>query len=372
MTYMIRIVSPDIYWHAAALVKFIDAGSFPIPPGYPFVLWLLSGFQNSLRPFLIGANIVLPLFMLLQIYIAYRFFHKLLYKEQKISSFFNWSDQKILFLSIAFFLMAPVYLGGGTFYFGRIALNVWHNPTYIAMAPFALALFIITPRYINNPTQHFMEVLITGIIVLLFKPSFLFAWIPAVFLYGFIFKSSSTLYLVRLGLPLLSLGLLIIAQYYFIYVEGMWENIAYSNVEKRSVEFGFSKAWPHLLEMGNISLLQSLISSFLFPLLFIAFYGRSGAINEYTRLSMYILFFGILIVIFVYEGGNRVWEGNFFWTGYSANLTFFLACIVNFLQIQQKRKFKETKSFILSGVFILHLLSGIAYMVYILITGSYA
>jgi hypothetical protein len=362
MTFVIRIVSPDIYWHAAALVKFIDAGSFPVPPAYPFVLWLLSGFGNSLRPFLIGANVVLPLFILLQVYLVYIFLIKNL-SEEKASSY--------IFLAVSFFLMAPVYFGYETFYIGRIALNVWHNPTYIAMAPFAIALFIITPRFIDEPSANYGKIMILGMITLMFKPSFLFAWIPAVFMYGLLMKSVSYKYLLKLALPLFSLGLLILLQYYFIYFQGLWENIAILNGEKRSVDIGLSNAWSHFLEKGNISLFQSLVSSFLFPLVFLASYGKSGAINEYTRFSLFVLFFGLIFILFFFEGGNYSEHGNFFWTGYAANLMFFLACFLNYIQIQQKRRFREIKSYLVAGVFMMHVLSGIGYMFYIMINGSY-
>ena len=361
-------VMQDMDDHARFLPLFLEHGSFPVPPGYPFLLWMFAGFSSHTPKLLEATPWVLSLMISLKL--AVMLFAIIATWQQFFQSRLKASSLLIIMLlSLSLMVATPLYSFGESYYFGRIALTIWHNPTTMAVTPFALMLFLLTPAFLENPRGNAWKILSLGFLNLLFKPSFLFAYIPGVFLYAIITgKRKKDLLLVFL--PLFALGVMILGQYLLIYASGSLDEIIY-NSRSHGILLRPFMVWNQFLEWGGIGFWASLLVSLAFPLLFLAFYGASGKVWPLTWLGACLLLIGLMIAWMLAEGGARLWHGNFLWTPYLANLALFLACFLNLLSFRKTGKSLSFKEWLLYGLFALQVVSGILYLNNILVTETF-
>lgn len=358
----------DYYLHAENLKTFLDNGKFPVPPGYPFLMWLLSGFQKNFVLFLNASKVLFVVFVLFKFIVVFGYLRET-YTPSLASNLSRLHFLVLLVLAGLFMLLGPIYIFNGFFYAGRIAVSIWHNPTTMAVAPFAILLFGITPAFLENPRKKFWPVLVLGLINLIIKPSFLFAYIPGVFLFA-IFHSKYRKNWLSVFLPLFLIGFFILLQYYLIYHIGSIDKLIYGESSK-GLLFVPMKVWSMFLQRGQISLFTSLLTSLALPILFFILYGKSGKVNIFTWLAVFIFLAGLPFPVFLAEGGARFAHGNFFWTLYLTNLILFLAVTSNIINIQFKLPRPDWKGVLLLLFFLLHSFSGFAHLIHMLLTKDY-
>ncbi len=362
--YLRNNVAWDILLHARMLETFLEHDSFPVPPGYPFLTWLFSGFATRVVPILRGANVALALMTLLKLGVIF-YALKACWKRTH-DTLPEGRELLLLFgLSLSLMLVAPLYTFNGFFYFGRVALSIWHNPTTITVAPFALLLFLATPAFLEKPRQQGWKILVLALLNILIKPSFLFAWLPGVFLVALL-TTRSWKTLLWITVPLFITGLMILGQYYLIYTQGTLDELIYGS-RPSGVVIKPLLVWNHFLEKGNTSLWISLATSLAFPLLFVGLFVRTGKINLLTWIGVSVLVMGLLISGIFAEGEARTLHGNFLWTAYLANFSLFIAAFLNLMEIKPL----SWKQWVLYLVVALHVLSGIGFLVNTMIIKNY-
>jgi hypothetical protein len=353
---VIRFGTGDFHTHIEILIKCVRHGYYPVfpiyplPPAYPFLLWVFAGLSvNSFYNILAAANLLMPVFVILNI-VAVRECLK-----DGLGSLFN--PRLALIAAITLCAAAPIYIGGNHFYLGRIAFNIWHNSTYIAMIPFAVVLFWKTPEFIRDPFRNFPLVFVLGFINILIKPSFLFAWIPAVLIWNLPDKGIKSKTFFRIAMVLSGFMILIMIQFFSIYILKTYDNVIATDQPPS--------------RLSSTAIIPALLASFLFPMTFLLLYGRSIDLSQHVRLALLIMTIGIIFPLVFVEEGFRLGHGNFFWTAYAANMMLFVATTENALRIGIKHGFRSLRLYALMFVFGLHVVSGLIYLGRYYLSGSY-
>lgn len=362
------LIGWDYLLHAEYLIAFLKAGSFPIPFGYQFFVWTISGFSSELDLLLQASKLAFFVLIFLKFFAGYLFIG-----QRLAGAFFSNSSYKqfflFSFLSVLLLLPSPIYDLSGYFYIGRIGISIWHNPTTMAVAPFVILLFMVTPTFLANPKKDYWKIIVLGILNLAIKPSFLFAYVPGVFLFSLINKELRKNW-IAVFLPLFLLGVLIIVQYIIIYFLGSLDEVVYEG-QVSGVVIAPMKAWIHLLRLGQTNLLLSLITSLAFPFLFFCLYNFKKEIDVFSKLALMIFISSLLFGVFFAESGPRMGHGNFLWTMVLSNMILFYSVFINFLLIQKKQNKLDLKGVLLFVVFLLHVFSGLGYLLNIFVTKSY-
>lgn len=267
--------------------------------------------------------------------------------------------------------------------------NLWHNPTYEIMRFFALAAILcylrITKSTSSSPWWLWVGFCLSCIIATLMKPSFIVVFAPTVVVLCVIDLLHDRKTIKRsLGIGLCFLFLLAILAYQYLSLYG-------SPSDGSSIAIGFADVW--LLRRPD--LLVSALQSFAFPLIVLAGCANKLKHNRNYLMALIMFLLSLAEYLFLYESGPRMTHGNF---GWSLSFGLFYLNIVSaivflekwgdavsplFTKEQQQPSRKATSAaqqehlaaagrqtlshaskayvFIAAAVFLLHLISGIAY-----------
>jgi hypothetical protein len=288
--------------------------------------------------------------------ILIRFFLKERYKEVNpyFIDFFSISVMLISMVIINPF-SPPLYLGTGT-------PNVWHNPTYIFCKPFCLLVFIFLLKsydyFIEKKEYTKMLFLLSlfSVLSMWAKPSFLMSFLPSVaiiFIYKYFKKEISIRFLVLLAISLLP------SIIPFIYTN--YKVFHYPN-STESVIIAVGRVWN--AQSKNIPL--SILLAMAFPLY--VFILKVKKLST-PHLLVFINYLTAMLIYFLFaEKGFRMYHGNFSW-GYKYAMFFmFLVSIEEFF-------FKNRPAPLLYKIgwvlFLLHLLSGLYYLIIVALGHNY-
>ena len=363
MTFYIN--EADISVHTQKIVD-INRGVKEYPPHFLFyfTINLFSGFSNNLKPILIATSIILSVITTSKYAITK---HIIKSEIPSISKKFL----ILISLGLLFFFSIPDFYNVFTlkyFYLGRIVSTVWHNSTVIFVFPFALLLFWKQYKTLNKDHSTLQDILLLNLLVLLnilSKPSFIFVYLPVSFFlilhkYGILnFKRL----LVNLT-PVIFGGCLIITQYILIYLNNSGSIQDNTNQIILTTPFKFASL---LIPYWYIPL--SIGLSLALPICSIILYKGLLKYKPF-KYALYLNIVGILIWAFIMESGSRMLHGNFIWQNVICSYLLFLTCTIYLLPIYQSNP-KSKRIQFLKGVFILHVLSGFAYLAKIFIVGTY-
>ncbi len=351
-------ITTDIKAHYLALKESVYYGKFPIPPLYYLSIYILSGFNRIFNL----ENVVV---LVLSCAIVGKYLASLQLANYIYSIDYKSKPVHYLYILVALFLfLSSIFYDFENFNFslGRIPSSTWHNSTLIFLMPFAILLFHYSFKFIQE-NKFYKKIgsyiLILGIINLLIKPSFLFVFIPAFPLTVLVVeKNRSKKVIYSFALSLILFFLLLI-EYYFIYVFNL------SSLEKEQSN-GIGIAPFLIFKNYSTNLFLDFIVSTLFPIISLLVIKkiRYILIVRYSLL-MYIIAF--LIAILVIETGNRMYHGNFVWQLIITNYILFLVIGISVLKEIQLNRVSRLKSFLIFIVFLLHLFSGIGYLIKIII-----
>ena len=345
----------DLYGHIQ-IVEQLDQGHF-VAPHFLYHLTVYGISKVLSISFFSASCLTTALFVVFSMIVI----------ENMLQSFLRdgYTDYFLLFLSLALIFVSAIYfpLINKFPYKGVWSPNPWHNPTFIAAKPFVLLIFYLYALEITKETYFEKRFSLTRISVLLvicalIKPSFILAFIPTsivflIFLPGRRF--SMLIKTVQLLLPVLAV---LVFQFLFTY----YHDAAGSS----SVRLCFFDIWKVHAQSVSIAVLQGT----LLPLVALMVMFPHSSKDKALFLSWILFVAGFLIFGLLYETGPRKNHGNFGWTYMACLNILFIYSTIAFLQwvseVHKKTRTFQIRIFICVSVFLLHLVSGIYYIGYLL------
>ena len=288
------------------------------------------------------------------------------------------SDNKwlsvMLALSMLFVFAIPIpsYLSDDKFmYIGNYVPNVWHNSTILFLFPFALLLFDLSYRQLQEfNSRRNIWILLLIVLNLVIKPSYFFVFIivyPILLLVRYKFNKEFWLSI----LPLVIGFFFLMLEYWVIYKTQKPSGKDASSVIfmpfYRNPAFADGKI-PTFEDLSMIPV--SMFFSLLFPLLY-TLLNLSKLLKSrlfwYTFLSFIV---SVLIFFFISESGPRALHGNFYWQIVVCTWFCFFVALLSLLK-DFKTLGKTFKNMALATLFSIHVIIGMIYFARILITGIY-
>lgn len=358
-------IPTDIQVHSRILVEFYSVGTFPIPPLYYLCIFLVSGFCADAYYLTWAAVPVLSLAVAYKFKYSYDVFGYLFSSEPNPKL-----QIEGLILVFALLFSAPVFYDVWTnnMYLGRLATTVWHNSTTILAMPFIILLFYESLKWLRSTqifTKQILVLIFLGIINILIKPSFLFAFVP-VFPFTMLLverRLSKRFWMAVLISGILFLGIL--AEYYVIYQLELF-NIVYKG-DKGGIIIAPFLFWK--IYSKNI-LLDSLVSLSL-PIAYCLFYPKDLLRNIALQYSILLFLSGLFIGVALAESGGRISHGNLFWQVIMTNYILFLVIISSLYGKIKLSGYNDWRNGVLLLIFAAHVGSGFLYLFKIFYMGSY-
>jgi hypothetical protein len=278
-------------------------------------------------------------------------------------------SQPAALIALALMLVSPITLftwGDHNLYLGYIGLNVYHNPTIIALRPLAILQFVYVNQAFSGTeaSSHgatrrthgggrLMAAAITTILATAAKPSYAIALLPATVamaLYWLLKRRPVKWSLLFVGVALPSIATLL-WQYSITYV-AQPSRIVF---EPLKVMRFYSPTW----------LLPKFFLSIAFPLTVYVVLFRAAFASFALNLGWMTFAVAALYTYFFAEAGPRLYHGNF---GWSAQITLFILFLESTLLATRQavvvaqsgasmRRFLPVM--VCTFVFLLHLVSGL-------------
>lgn len=248
--------------------------------------------------------------------------------------------------------------------------NLWHNGSTIFVFPFCMLLFWEVRKWFLGSQPNYLLLGIWTFMILGIKPNYLFGLIPGLLAMAILSqpnRKSFTLIGIYSALVLAFL----FASKWLIFSDTAEESLFYNFNARGDVIFHPFGVWLNLTESPLWDLLGS------FPLLIASLFlfGKTLWANPEFRLAFLTFFFGLLVFFLFAESGPGYLDGNFYW---QIPISIFLLYVVmgkvilrSFYQKQLLTSADLLKIRILSILFSLHVLSGLAYLGRLLYTGQY-
>lgn len=358
-----RGIPTDILHHANAILESIKIGTFPANFLYFFSVYLFSGFSLEFK-YLFRASVVLLTLSVVFKYITSYFIMKQMFFKEKTAMFL---EIKITFALLLMLIIHPIItpldFTNNYFYLGKAAINIWHNSTTIFVMPFVLLLFYYSYLYLQNYKFKYLVLIFGfGLLNIWIKPSFLFSFFivfPLLLLYKYKLKKP----LILAFITLFILGIVLIFEYYLIYIIGNTDDVFYEG-QKSSIIIAPFKAMVH-----SENFFIDILSSIFFPFLFTVFYFKKVKNVLLLNYSWLLFLISLIIGILFVETGPRLFHGNLQWQIPMANYILFLITLAYFIKQIVDNKLR-IKDYILILVFIAHLLSGVFHLTNFLLLGN--
>jgi hypothetical protein len=268
----------------------------------------------------------------------------------------------IIFLIVLLICLAEnwIYKPSATMALGYLPVNTWHNSTTIFLMPFAIWLFYQSYIFLvsHDPRSNNFRPLLALLGLTLFsvfiKPSYFFVFSIAFPLY-YLLRFGFNRNLIYTGMvSLLSAsGLLLVYRYVYVgsdssvvihpfYVWNFWSN--------------------------NIPL--AFLCSVVFPAVFLLFYFRETVKDHLLSYAWIQMVVAVGIFIMLSETGGREMHCNFGWQTIICNFILFFCTWILFLRLMLKKRSFEMKDRIILGSFMIHVLSGIVFLLKLPVYGA--
>lgn len=358
----------DLDGHIHLLELHLQNGKFPVPPLYYSGLYLLK--QIFFTNYKVNTVLLLSLSVLWKFELSLKYISN--YTQLKKS------DLNVVLVLVGLMFFFPVYLpgiDGSKLYLGKFTPNIWHNSTAIFAFPFSLLLFFRSIKYIERPNRKDLTLLfLLSFLILMSKPSFLFAFIPVFPVMYILRKKVIDVHLFNLSILCLIMTSALVVMAWWIYKNGQLDILLYGG-EKTEVLFAPFEVWLNWTNVPHLDLM----TSFLFLMLYIGFNYRRLLKDWYFGYSLLLL----IVVVFVFwgfaESGERFAHGNFYWQVPVCVFLVYLVVVKDWLgMVTVKRSIKETiralntRNRILLYAFSLHVASGGVYLFKLLYFGSFS
>jgi hypothetical protein len=355
----------DLGTHVLTVKAMLASHTIPGYPLYFVTLAALVGFQNStsaLNAVAVGVlGVAVAAKYVISAWVALRET-----EAQGLSLRVSGEWGLVLLLALLPFAFS---LPTNHIFLGQEPPNVFHNSTTIFLMPFALLLFYSSAQYLRTRSTSWLYAS-AGLALLnvLAKPSFVFAVIVVLPIAALIrFRGSRELWRAW-GLTAF-MGLLVVAQYFYIYKTG--------SDDKLREAAGLTTAVPshvridpfHVWSFYSASIPLSFLASFAFPLVALAVYGRRLWEYDLVRYAFALLGVSLLIFILFTETGSREFDGNF---GWQVIVSSYIAFLVTLIRVWKLRSVRPPElEAIVWVAFAAHIVAGGLFLHYYFVHHSY-
>lgn len=349
----------DIIAHNQILSEAIQDNKFIVPPLYYYGVWLVGQILFLDPSYKFGALIILVGST------AWKYVLTLDILSKEIRE----ANQPILpsaLVSLGLMFLFPLilpFLEGSHWYLGKFTPTIWHNSTSVLVLPMCMMMYFEARKWLQSAGSiSFGLVLLWGLLVLLTKPSFLFVFIPAFPVAWILYNRSFArgFWHTLLISSLLMIGVWI--EKSLIYQESVFGDWFYSNSE--SAKIGVMPF--HVFRSLSDSEIWDVVSSFLFVGISITLLWPELKVQPEFWWNILMLLGGMFLYFTFVETGNRILDGNFYW---QIPISLFLLHLLLISQLVRSKISKGQKN-ILWTIFALQVISGIAYLVRWVLTGS--
>jgi hypothetical protein len=352
----------DIVAYMAYIVEGKDSGYII---SYPIFFWLGRLFSKFMSVDY-AITWVEVLLNAAAVIITKYFFDKIVFEKYKATD--KWYTRMFVsFVTIAcFFLsmwwlprLAPIHLPGKyQVFLGTYSGNPWHNSTYIATRPFAIAAFFSFVSLLDTYEDKFevKDGVLFGISLLLStmaKPSFTLLFVSTaglVMAFRLIksrFKNfKNTMLLTLCFLPTFAD---LYYQFFMVFGEG-------NPNEEHGIGFGWFDVW----KVYNEHVLAAIFYANAFALFCILCFLKDVKEDAMYRFSIVLFLVSVLEAGILYEKGERFIDFNFGW-GYMHGIFFFELVAAIKLTDRTIKKQKPVLTGLCWVLFLIHLVAGVMY-----------
>lgn len=246
--------------------------------------------------------------------------------------------------------VSVLWLLDGHMYLGYIGIATYHNPTIILLKPFALLQMIAAYKCFDNSTplknRQIIGAAVISLIGTYVKPSLAICILPALGIFA-VYRLTQKKYVNLVGLFFgiaMPSVLLLIWQFLLSYYANDTGSVMFSPLGVMSIYSNY--------------LFLKLVLSILFPLLVLIIHYEQVKLDDRLVIAWLVFGFGALYTYFFAEGGPRMTDGNFGWSGEIALVLLFTVSTMFYLEIQKKQFLTD---FLIQASWILHVVFGIAY-----------
>ena len=281
-------------------------------------------------------------------------------------------------LDIVLHLSGPIYAWffNKTPYLGQGSPNIWHNPTTIAVRPIALLVFVLISSMVIKARKEEFEKgipigrgILTSILLILSclaKPSFVQVFYPGIFtlmvIWLIMFRGKNLKTALQLFLVCLPSLIVMILQFVIAFYSG------------NKGSGGITIAPFVVAGARTKSIPVSLLLLLAFPLLMLLLAAIRKSLSWGDALAWLMLFWGLVWRLLLAEKGERIYHGNFSWGFMLAAYLVWFTAVRSYLKLyfsEQMTGNKRGVGFVLSSiVLLLHLVSGIYYLIYLIVLGN--
>lgn len=331
----------DLLAHMDIATQLFEGKGYLAHPGFYWIAKLLE--VVSPLDFRQASVCVLSIFATLIAYIIF----KVLEKETEHALVYTGMLMLVSAIYIPFF---------NHLYLGQASSNIYHNPTLIIVKPFAYLSLILFIRLLDqtNKKMFWWATIILTLSVIM-KPNFILAFLFTIPIYLLLKKANLKHWLLSIAMIVPTLFILV-----YQYVR------TYNTQTTSSVMIDPFGVW-------NLWTPSPLFSFFLgtaFPLAIVIFRYRQVWNSKFLLCSWIGLVISYSQFILLAEGGQRFGDGNFAW-----GLQIFIAMVFLFSVIEwihwKKEISTDWKMNLVNIIFSLHLVSGIYYLIRIMLGYSY-
>lgn len=357
-------VSTDIQAHLAFVRNFLNGTESTLPGNFLlYMILYIFSFISERTIFLLP---LLSLILTFSVWLKY-YISKQIFLSEYDNSF---TSKKLSLISASLIFLFSIPIGLFTvsagYYLGYFPPNVWHNSTTIFVMPFALLLYWLSVLQLREYKKKRMWLILLLVLINAFaKPSYLFVFFIIFPLFSFYkYRLSGTF--VHSLIPVIICAAAVITEYLFIY--------EYSGSTNDGVAFNplfFYK--NHLISDAGI-FIQFIIfmtGSYFFPLIMLIKNPVLLKNNIPLNFALISVFTGLLIFFTITETGSRLTHANFIWQVIICNFILFFILTFGLLNLIRINQYKLKKFIPEISAYALHVISGIGYLLFVLITKSY-
>lgn len=354
-------IPSDFQAHLRLLDFYQAHDQFIFPPFYYLTVVLVSKLLISFTaPKAVAAVVILLGFMLLKFTLIYSY----LIENRKENYFIS------ALLSLGLMLFFPFYLfqfEGEYWYMGKFTPNIWHNCTSTFVWPFSFLLFWEAQKWLDDQKKNRWYIMaLWALLILLSKPSFLFAFIP-------VFPLMAGIHFKRLTPTPLVFSILLLAGLFvlreIIYFNSL-DELIYQDQARHSVSF-----LPFAVyQIYAQSPMLEFLASFAFPILAFGLVGKRLWEKTEVQFALLLTVISLMVYLLLAEEGYRFLHANFYWQiPISLSILYLVIIKTAWMDYRQKQHSKLTRlSFaLLLLCFTGHVASGVQYLNHYLVGKSF-
>jgi hypothetical protein len=206
----------------------------------------------------------------------------------------------------------------GHYYKGYLATNVYHNSTSLLLKPFLILHLLWLHRWLQESQSDGHWPLLGGALLVvlsaLAKPSYLVILLPAVFVLIVRRPEHWRSALLAVFLP----GIAVLVWLFLGTFAGATGSSGGLEIAPLKVLTHYTEAW---------TILPKALLSLVFPLTVLLLFRREALQDRLTQLCWLMLLFGFAYGLLLAERGERVFDGNWLWSGQLAAFALFAATL---------------------------------------------